>query len=39
MPTFVIISPWDLMKIAANALPNVNVLKTYINGEKVYEKK
>jgi len=29
----------DIMKIEGAALPNVKVLKTYINGEKVYEKK
>ncbi|WDF56010.1 amidohydrolase [Mucilaginibacter sp. KACC 22063] len=29
----------DIMKVKGNALPNVKVLKTYINGEKVYEKK
>jgi len=29
----------DIMKIDGDALPNVKVLKTYINGEKVYEKK
>jgi predicted amidohydrolase YtcJ len=29
----------DIMKIKGSALPNVKVLKTYINGEKVYEKK
>jgi predicted amidohydrolase YtcJ len=29
----------DIMKIDGAALPNVKVLKTYINGEKVYEKK
>ena len=29
----------DIMKIDGSALPNVKVLKTYINGEKVYEKK
>jgi predicted amidohydrolase YtcJ len=29
----------DIMKIDGAALPNIKVLKTYINGEKVYEKK
>ncbi len=29
----------DIMKVDGAALPNVKVLKTYINGEKVYEKK
>jgi len=29
----------DIMKINGTALPNVKVLKTFINGEKVYEKK
>jgi len=29
----------DLMKIDGGQLPKVKVLKTYINGEKVYEKK
>jgi predicted amidohydrolase YtcJ len=29
----------DIMKIKGAGLPNVKVLKTYINGEKVYEKK
>ncbi|MDF2431040.1 MAG: hypothetical protein JWP44_671 [Mucilaginibacter sp.] len=29
----------DIMKIKSAELPNVKVLKTYINGEKVYEKK
>ncbi|TWI99380.1 hypothetical protein JN11_02697 [Mucilaginibacter frigoritolerans] len=29
----------DIMKASGNQLPNVHVLKTYINGEKVYEKK
>jgi predicted amidohydrolase YtcJ len=29
----------DIMKIDGSALPKVKVLKTYINGEKVYEKK
>ncbi len=29
----------DIMKIDGSALPNVKVLKTYVNGEKVYEKK
>ncbi len=29
----------DIMKIKGAALPNVKVLKTFINGEKVYEKK
>jgi predicted amidohydrolase YtcJ len=29
----------DIMKIEGNKLPNVKVLKTFINGEKVYEKK
>jgi predicted amidohydrolase YtcJ len=34
-----VITDQDLMKADANALPKVNVLKTYVNGEKVYEKK
>ncbi len=34
-----VITDQDLMKASANALPKVNVLKTYINGEKVYERK
>lgn len=29
----------DIMKVDGNQLPKVKVLKTYINGEKVYEKK
>jgi len=29
----------DIMKIHAADVPNVKVLKTYVNGEKVYEKK
>jgi hypothetical protein len=29
----------DIMKIKGNQLPKVKVLKTYVNGEKVYEKK
>jgi predicted amidohydrolase YtcJ len=29
----------DIMKIDGAALPNVKVLQTYVNGEKVYEKK
>lgn len=29
----------DIVKIDGDALPNVKVLRTYINGEKVYEKK
>lgn len=29
----------DIMKTKGSALPNVKVLKTYVNGEKVYEKK
>jgi predicted amidohydrolase YtcJ len=29
----------DIMKIKGSNLPNVKVLKTYVNGEKVYEKK
>ncbi|WP_259065596.1 amidohydrolase [Mucilaginibacter sp. X4EP1] len=29
----------DIMKTGGAQLPNVHVLKTYINGEKVYEKK
>ena len=29
----------DIMKASTGALPKTNVLKTYINGEKVYEKK
>jgi len=29
----------DIMKINGNQLPKVKVLKTYVNGEKVYEKK
>jgi len=34
-----IITDQDLMKANASALPNIKVLKTYVNGEKVYEKK
>jgi predicted amidohydrolase YtcJ len=29
----------DLMKVGASELPKISVLKTFINGEKVYEKK
>jgi len=29
----------DIMKISGANLPQVKVLKTYVNGEKVYEKK
>jgi len=29
----------DIMRINGAALPKVKVLKTYVNGEKVYEKK
>jgi predicted amidohydrolase YtcJ len=29
----------DIMKINGSQLPTVKVLKTYVNGEKVYEKK
>jgi predicted amidohydrolase YtcJ len=29
----------DMMKIRGSELPNVKVLKTYVNGENVYEKK
>ncbi len=29
----------DIMKVDANALPKTKILKTYINGEKVYERK
>ena len=29
----------DIMKIQGSGLPKVKVLKTYVNGEKVYEKK
>lgn len=29
----------DIMKAKGSELPNVKVLKTYVNGEKVYEKK
>jgi predicted amidohydrolase YtcJ len=29
----------DIMKVKGSELPNVKVLKTYINGVKVYEKK
>lgn len=29
----------DIMKVSGSQLPQVKVLKTYINGEKVYEKK
>ncbi len=29
----------DIMKIGGAQLPKVKVLKTYVNGEKVYEKK
>ena len=35
---FVILNE-DLMKVGASELPKVSVLKTFINGEKVYEKK
>ncbi|MDB4924805.1 amidohydrolase [Mucilaginibacter sp.] len=34
-----VIMDQDLMKTGARGLPKVNVLKTYINGEKVYERK
>ena len=34
-----VITDQDLMKVEPNTLPKVNVLKTYINGEKVYERK
>jgi predicted amidohydrolase YtcJ len=34
-----VITDQDLMKADASALPNIKVLKTYVNGEKVYEKK
>ncbi|HTD42503.1 MAG TPA: amidohydrolase [Mucilaginibacter sp.] len=29
----------DIMKVQGSELPNVKVLKTFVNGEKVYEKK
>jgi predicted amidohydrolase YtcJ len=29
----------DIMKVKGNELPNIKVIKTYINGVKVYEKK
>jgi predicted amidohydrolase YtcJ len=29
----------DIMKIKGSQLPNTKILKTYVNGEKVYEKK
>lgn len=29
----------DLMKAKGNIIPKINVLKTYVNGEKVYERK
>ena len=29
----------DIMKVKGSDLPNVKVLKTFISGEKVYEKK
>ena len=29
----------DIMKVKGSELPNIKVLKTYLNGEKVYEKK
>ena len=29
----------DIMKVNGTELPNIKVLKTYVNGEKVYEKK
>jgi predicted amidohydrolase YtcJ len=29
----------DIMKAKGSVLPNVKVLKTFINGEQVYEKK
>lgn len=34
-----VITDQDLMKAGNAALPNIKVLKTYINGEKVYERK
>jgi len=34
-----VITDQDLMKVEPNVLPKINVLKTYINGEKVYERK
>lgn len=34
-----VITDQDLMKADNAALPNIKVLKTYINGEKVYERK
>ena len=34
-----VITDEDLMKVGASELPKVSVLKTFINGEKVYEKK
>jgi hypothetical protein len=35
---FVILNK-DIMKIKGSELPGVKVLETYVNGEKVYEKK
>src|SRR6185312_17411345 len=29
----------DIMKVKGKTLPNVKVLKTFVNGEQVYEKK
>ena len=29
----------DIMKVDGKELPNVTVLKTFVNGEQVYEKK
>jgi predicted amidohydrolase YtcJ len=34
-----VITDQDLMKADDGVLPKINVLKTYVNGEKVYEKK
>jgi hypothetical protein len=33
-----VITDNDLMKAGEAELPNIKVLKTYINGEKVYER-
>jgi len=34
-----VITDEDLMKVGASELPKISVVKTFINGEKVYEKK
>jgi predicted amidohydrolase YtcJ len=34
-----VITDQDIMKVDADALPKTKILKTYINGEKVYERK